>query len=81
MSEELPAAVVTLLGPIGYLSTACQTAQAITNCTSLRLPQTLRDENLPMKESLAAYHHRRCRLTHKFTGTPCQCPCHQETTP
>lgn len=76
MNEELPAAVVALIGPIPYLSTACETAHAIANCKDPALPETLAAEGLPGADELVAWHHRRCRRTHKFAGTPCRCDCH-----
>lgn len=76
MSEELPATVVALLGPIPYLSTACETAHAIANCQDLALPQALAAEGLPSADELTSWHHQRCRRTHKFVGTPCRCACH-----
>lgn len=78
MSEVLPAEVVALLGPIPYLSTACQTAVALARCTDPRLPGALAAAGLPSVAGVVAAHHLRCRLTHKFTGAPCTCGCHGE---
>jgi hypothetical protein len=65
-SEVLPANLLAEIRPHmlrGYLSTACDTAIA---CTRAELP--LCAERL----------HARCRRTHKFTGEPCGCRCHQD---
>jgi len=78
MSEVLPAAVVALLGPMPYLSTACQTAAALDGCADPRLANTLVAAGLPSIRGVVAAHHLRCRRTHKFTGAPCSCECHEE---
>lgn len=78
MSEELPAGVVEILLPASYLSTACETAHLIANCTNPNLERALTAESMPDAAALTAWHHQRCRLTHKFTGAPCQCNCHTE---
>ncbi|MCF3101457.1 hypothetical protein IPZ58_07665 [Streptomyces roseoverticillatus] len=68
--EQLPPRILALLDLPPYLSTACETAAACARASQ---------EHLLMVPSLLARHlHERCRLTHKFTGQPCTCPCHQE---
>lgn len=73
MSEVLPAEVVALIGPVPYLSTACQTEAALEACSDPRLPGVLAELDLPTVDVLVAVFHARCRRTHKFTGTGCSC--------
>lgn len=71
--EQLPDEVLALLSPRSYLSTACDTARRI-DAATIRHPE---NADLPAwVERL----HARCRLNHKFTGEPCNCRCHKETT-
>lgn len=77
MSEELPAGVVEVLGPVNYVSTACETAHLLAACSNPNLEQVLAAQNLPNAKALTAWHHQRCRHTHKFTGAPCRCDCHK----
>lgn len=68
--EQLPPAVLALLPIHPYLSTACQTADAVA-ITAVR--------GLPLYDELRAHAerlHGRCRLNHKFTGQLCTCGCH-----
>lgn len=72
--EQLPPAVLALLPTHPYLSTACDTADAVACTATNRHP--LHDELRAHAERL----HARCRLNHKFTGQLCTCGCH-ETAP
>lgn len=71
--DLLPADVLALLRPRGYLSTACDAARRV-DIATIQHPD---NADLPAwVERL----HARCRLTHEYTGEPCNCRCHKETT-
>lgn len=68
--EQLPDDVLTLIRIQPYTSTACQTAQAVTDATPTR--SDLADYLGMWRDGL----HARCRLNNKFTGVACDCGCH-----
>jgi hypothetical protein len=79
-SELVPQAVLGLLGFTSYMSTACDTAYLIeagpytsNRHRGSKLPEGVTPELL---ESEIRRLHRRCKLTHKFTGRSCVCACH-----
>lgn len=80
--EVLPADLLAVVSTYltEYVSTACSTASAC--ASALEYPEWL-DEGVditPLRgrlEEKATALHARCRLTHKFTGLECQCPCHR----
>ena len=65
--EQLPTHLLTLITLPPYLSTACQTADALAVTAELRHP--LYAELRAHAERL----HARCRLNNKFTGVLCAC--------
>lgn len=68
-SEQLPADVLALLRPRGYLSTACDAARRV-DIATIQHPD---NADLPAwVERL----HARCRLNNKYTGERCHCRCH-----
>lgn len=71
--EQLPDAILALLDIPPYTSTACQTAELLTWQAAARTHRAgeLREQ--------AGRLHSRCRLQNKFTGAPCDCPCHRQT--
>ena len=72
--EQLPDQVLDLLPERPYLSTACETAQALEDAIAAH----------PGRDDLPEWRdrmHARCRINHKFTGTLCGCGCHREKQP
>lgn len=69
--EQLPVDILALLTPRTYLSTACETARLIDGAI-IRNPG--RDDLPELRDRM----HGRCRLSHKFTGATCNCPCHPD---
>ena len=80
--EQLPDHLLALIRDRlpDYLSTACQTADAVA-CTATYpgsgVPRPLYDEIREHAEWL----HERCRTNQKFTGQPCTCGCHPQADP
>lgn len=68
--EQLPDDVLALIETRPYTSTACETAQALTEAAATHAD---RAGGLTV---WADRMHRRCRRNHKFTGRLCDCPCH-----
>jgi hypothetical protein len=79
-SELVSQAVLDLLGFTSYMSTACDIAYLIeagpysnNRHWGRKLPEGVTSGLL---ESEIRRLHRRCKLTHKFTGRGCVCLCH-----
>lgn len=68
--EQLPDDVLALLAKRTYLSTACETARLLDGAI-ICYPE--RDDLPGHRDRM----HERCRLSNKFTGCPCDCPCHR----
>lgn len=73
-AEQLPPALLNLLPPAGYLSTACDTALRLHRAPR---PEPTEGGAVPDIEAHVTRLHARCRRNHKFTGAGCICPCHQ----
>ncbi|MFI2349729.1 hypothetical protein ACH492_22280 [Streptomyces sp. NPDC019443] len=71
--EQLPADLLALLPPRSYLSTACETARLLEGAAIAHPDRAT--ELRAWRDRM----HQRCRLSHKFTGRPCACPCHTTT--
>ncbi len=73
MDELVPPEILVLLGSGSYLSTACHTGSRVH-----AIPLALLPEKMPLAllEAEMDRLHKRCRLTHKFTGQFCRCSCH-----
>lgn len=69
--DQLPDRILALLVPGVYISTACETAIQLFRAVT-EYPD--RSEELAVWEKRM---HLRCRLNHKFTGTLCECHCHE----
>jgi len=77
-AEQLPAAVLELIGDHDYLSTACDTAQRLQRAPR---PTPTSGGAIPDVAAYVVRLHQRCRLNHKFTGRLCVCACHREVLP
>jgi hypothetical protein len=69
--EQLPPAILALLDPPPYTSTACQTADLLTWQPRAR---THPDAGQHIDRL-----HARCQASNEYTGAPCDCPCHRLT--
>lgn len=67
--EQLPDDVLALLTDVSYLSTACETGHLL----RIAVLENSKRADLPKWEKKM---HERCRLNHKFLGSPCFCYCH-----
>ncbi|MFI8872434.1 hypothetical protein [Streptomyces sp. NPDC055243] len=68
--EQLPDDVLGLIRVRPYTSTACETAQALTDAATAH-PGRAGELNV-----WAQRMHQRCRINHKYTGRLCDCRCH-----
>lgn len=75
--EQLPPAVLALIDTGDYLSTACDTALRLERAPA---PTPTSGGAIPNVAWYVEQMHARCRRNHKFTGQPCICRCHRETT-
>ncbi|MFJ3984381.1 hypothetical protein [Streptomyces fungicidicus] len=72
--EQLPDDILALIPVRPYLSTACETGQALEDAIAAHPGR----DDLPLwRERL----HARCRTNQKFTGALCGCGCHREKQP
>ena len=69
--EQLPPAILALLDPPPYTSTACHTAGLLT----WQAPARTHPDAGQHIDRL----HARCQANHEFTGAACDCPCHRLT--
>jgi hypothetical protein len=69
--EQLPPAILALIDPPPYTSTACHTAGLLTWQPRAR---THPDAGQHIDRL-----HARCQASHEFTGAACDCPCHRLT--
>ncbi|MEV0528781.1 hypothetical protein AB0I66_35715 [Streptomyces sp. NPDC050439] len=68
--EQLPDSILALIDVCPYTSTACETAKALTEATSLH------PEHAAELAGWSDRMHARCRRNHKYTGRLCDCICH-----
>lgn len=70
--KQLPAEILALIVPRPYVSTACETAQALESAM-VRHP----DHEVELSMWRVRMH-QECRLNNKFTGKLCACPHHED---
>lgn len=70
--EQMPEHILALIVRRPYISTACETARALSTAL-VRHPEYKTELELWQKHM-----HARCRLNNKFTGVLCTCPHHKE---